>query len=412
MENKVEANDPESRLVPTWIRSRLRYLRECTEFSQKSPIVVATTSLVALYTFLGEIIPYLDVPTFLLRFPKLPLTWAVIIFFLVALFLVLEGGYRTVEHEVRAHQSLKVKYDELNERHELASTVSSHDPRIIPEFEPMGSKSFSQHGNVRNRKIVLKNRGGGDAYRVQVQPLLLGAGQAHFSEISELESGDNKTASIDIRGSKGEDIGILSRGDLELLLEADWDRRGDLTLETITLPMKITYTDHKKRPFVTEANIRFQPGGTTEIGDYRFEKLERVDAAQWKDLASRFGTVSDSSVRADWFKEADGSESWRICGSHQEKNGEVKSLCMLAGSMLANSMNIFPDVSPAVRLQENPTWRWLGFLKERYGLSGLRTGYQTSNSQPGKEFPFYFGSVNNLASVSARACIESAATET
>jgi hypothetical protein len=62
-------------------------------------------------------------------------------------------------------------------------------------------------------------------------------------------------------------------------------------------------------------------------------------------------------------------------------------------------------LSADVRSQHDHLDRWLYFLKEKYGLSDVQSGLETVDS---KTYAVTAGSINKLAVVSARACVECA----
>src|ERR1700752_2867520 len=93
---------------------RYQYLMECWEHSTQHWLVGLVTGLVALYGMGGAIEPFLDVPPLLssltAKWPKLPLSWALVICLLAILFITAEGGYRRLwkeSHEQEGHSASK-----------------------------------------------------------------------------------------------------------------------------------------------------------------------------------------------------------------------------------------------------------------------------------------------------------------
>ena len=112
-----------------------------------------------------------------------------------------------------------------------------------------------------------------------------------------------------------------------------------------------------------------------------------------------------SSVRAEWQRSSSNdTESWIVCGDHKDSVGEVRVFGIQAGILLIVSPTL-TRLSADVRSQHDHLDRWLYFLKEKYGLSDVQSGLETVDS---KTYAVTAGSINKLAVVSARACVECA----
>ena len=135
-----------------------------------------------------------------------------------------------------------------------------------------------------------------------------------------------------------------------------------------------------------------------------------VGSSEWRDLADRFAAVS-AYVRADWqqFGGDNGAESWSVGGSTADDVYQCKALCSLAGTMLTKSLNVSAKLSERVRAHTDAGDRWLCFLKEHGAVTDTGYGLETLNN--GKQQPIFLGSIQNLAKVSSRACIECSAKE-
>ena len=129
------------------------------------------------------------------------------------------------------------------------------------------------------------------------------------------------------------------------------------------------------------------------------------DAVSWHSLADRFKQI-EPVVRADWHQE-DETETWSITGGEYAK--DCTSLCELAGTMLLRSGNVAATLSEKISSTPDPIERWLEFLKEREGLSRILEG--TTTRKGGDVGIFLAGSIDNLPSVSSRACVHCAASE-
>jgi hypothetical protein len=132
-------------------------------------------------------------------------------------------------------------------------------------------------------------------------------------------------------------------------------------------------------------------------------------AGEWKDLAARFHSIGNHSIRADWDKTGDGEEVWRVCGGDHQT---CEALCRLAGATLARSPRVFAAVQENIRLESNHLYRWLSFIKGDAGnMSGM--GYAEEKDRDGNSTGIHlYGSIRNLIAVSERVCIDCAATET
>lgn len=139
---------------------------------------------------------------------------------------------------------------------------------------------------------------------------------------------------------------------------------------------------------------------------------QRVDSTerqqQWLALADRFKQIRDSSLNAEWSRtDPPGTEEWTIDGTRSSVQ-DAEALCRLAGAMLTDSAKIAPNLSSQIREQNDPSWRWLYFLKDRYRLEDT---IEAEGHSRGIEHSSVGGSIESLAAVSARGCIECSAME-
>lgn len=132
------------------------------------------------------------------------------------------------------------------------------------------------------------------------------------------------------------------------------------------------------------------------------EKRRQAKREDWIELAKSFKEI-DLDIRADWHKAGNGAESWGLMGGSQRT--KCKSLCALAGALLVRSPKTLATTSPNLRSQADPCWRWLFFLKEKYGLTCPVVGHENGD-------PIYGGLIESLGSKSESACLDCAANET
>jgi hypothetical protein len=76
--------------------SRIRHLRLCYLHCRQHKLVATVAIIVAVYAFVAEIVPFVEMPAFMVawKLPKVPLAWAAVALLAVALFIVIEGSYR------------------------------------------------------------------------------------------------------------------------------------------------------------------------------------------------------------------------------------------------------------------------------------------------------------------------------
>jgi len=129
--------------------------------------------------------------------------------------------------------------------------------------------------------------------------------------------------------------------------------------------------------------------------------------ADWEKLASQFKEIPHD-VRADWSSGGfnwDGvtlERQWYIAAGDGSKDCE--SLCRRAGKMLMKSPHISMRLTNTAQSEQDDILRWLDFLKEYH--NAVRITGQGTETAGGKKRSVTFGSIDDLGSVSARACIE------
>lgn len=132
---------------------------------------------------------------------------------------------------------------------------------------------------------------------------------------------------------------------------------------------------------------------------------------KWNSLSAEFIKNQHDDTRADYtIRMRDGQvvhESWELSGAYRQN---CAAYCKLAGAMLISSTRVSRRLSELVRSQADPVWRWLYFLKETgANMSGSLIATETTNN--GVETHSLGQSINRVAYVSQRACIECAAEE-
>ena len=152
-------------------------------------------------------------------------------------------------------------------------TVHDSDPRIILEIEQDAPRGISLSGMVRDHKIFVNNRGKNDAYKVQIEEILLTQGSAQFQPVEVVKPNEQVSVQIDRMGPYGQDVGNLVSHDIELLFENEWNARGDAQ-DVLSCRVGVTYKDHKEVSFRTDAVLDFNPfNGVSSFRDFTFKRV-------------------------------------------------------------------------------------------------------------------------------------------
>jgi len=85
------------------IFTRRQYVQECSDHARRTKLIGWIAAVIAVFSIVQNILPFVDVDPSLLKFPKIPLPWALAIFLLAFLVVVIEGGFnRAVAKEAEA----------------------------------------------------------------------------------------------------------------------------------------------------------------------------------------------------------------------------------------------------------------------------------------------------------------------
>ena len=130
-------------------------------------------------------------------------------------------------------------------------------------------------------------------------------------------------------------------------------------------------------------------------------------AGDWRLAEDGFRRHLQSNVRADWeHSSIDSIETWALSGNNRHIVGEVEAFCIQSGKLLSVSP-VGNKLSADIKSQADDLNRWLYFLKEKYGLSDMSMGVGTTANGV-DQHTVSIGSIDNLAMVSVRACVECA----
>jgi hypothetical protein len=136
------------------------------------------------------------------------------------------------------------------------------------------------------------------------------------------------------------------------------------------------------------------------------DALEVGQSRNWTDQEMKFRKFEVSSVLAELWEDAhSGEQQWEVTDNDEESDisKEIHSLCRLAGGKLIRSPSM--HLSANVLSQKDNGRRWLYFLSETQDLS--ETNVMKSRHLGSKTYVSK-GKIKNLASASARACIDCA----
>jgi len=280
---------------------------------------------------------------------------------------------------------------------------SDNGPRVVPTKFDKNPEYF--------RGLFIRNFGE-PAYDVSIPPIMIGKCRATFDckgERSMLTDSDGEAyydVWIDEAGKPGR-AGAL----FEVMQEN----------RIPSVEFKIKYKDFEQQWYVTngtfEVDVTAKSGiivghtGRSHLSDDEAALTNVVQ--EWKDLAARF-EKADGRVRADWQCNRRNNETvlerWEVKGSFG--SAEVETLCRYAGALLCKSRGLNPAIKRAIGTQLRPADTWLYFLKDSHGaLRYNAPGFAIGTDDDGGKTLYLMGSIEALAAVSARICLECAAAE-
>lgn len=138
------------------------------------------------------------------------------------------------------------------------------------------------------------------------------------------------------------------------------------------------------------------------------QQKRRDWAGDWKELGAQFREIVKYGVGANWTRTSAG-EQWGLMGSNDAAR-RVESFCKHAGDLLVASPKVAKS-APAEVLPYPPRDRWLYYLKATTGAFRQDPAYGVEKLDSGETFNVFFGSIANLAEISANACAECASQE-
>src|SRR5439155_16398392 len=138
-------------------------------------------------------------------------------------------------------------------RHHFQTT--DRDPRITIEFDKRPAP-FGHDPGVRDRKMMLCNDGGTEAFKVQIREIRFKSGIAEFSEIPQIRHGHRSAVTIYISAPEEGKEAPYGVYDLELLMVEEIKNRAKTSdLSPLETKCDIFYEDYSKRRFTTQATL-------------------------------------------------------------------------------------------------------------------------------------------------------------
>jgi hypothetical protein len=101
-----------------YLRSRANYVAECWKQAKRSKLAAIMGAAVIIYSMVQKIVPFFDLSTLHvhLRLPRLPISLALYIALVAALWVAIEGGYRTAALEKQESARTRLQVEEFARR--------------------------------------------------------------------------------------------------------------------------------------------------------------------------------------------------------------------------------------------------------------------------------------------------------
>jgi hypothetical protein len=149
-----------------------------------------------------------------------------------------------------------------------------------------------------------------------------------------------------------------------------------------------------------------------ELADFRSKLVEAtapkytVTSADWQQLAEAFKkTTSDFTAQCTTWSNPE-KEHWMLNGGNM---AECKALCQKAGAMLLKSHSTATTLPGEITQEQDPTSRWLLFMKHVIGLENTLHAVETLDN--GGKNLIANGYIRSVAKSSASLCITLSAAE-
>jgi hypothetical protein len=130
--------------------------------------------------------------------------------------------------------------------------------------------------------------------------------------------------------------------------------------------------------------------------------------AHWRELAAKFEQetkFASAQLQTDFQDNKITRWEWTFSS---DRDGACETLCEYAGTLLLKSTNVSATLSPGVKAELKPTWRWLMFLKENHNAVCIGDVMQSLTTNG---YSVRLETIRNVSPVSAKACIVCAARE-
>lgn len=212
------------------MRTRLAHFKACWQSARSHWLFVLMAILLTAYAAWTTFEPaFADVPDWARpeKWPKLQFHSVLVLVLLGLTWVLVEGSYRLN----RGAKSLEISLD---------------DPKVYFSFV---DKRRDMHPRT---PFSLRNRGGGIAHRIQIEPVKLGAGTATFKQLDFLDS-ETPMEVIPVV----ENANFIVKHNLLNLLQHEINNTGFIE-NGFTVPIRATYTNYSgKRKFATRCDFVF-----------------------------------------------------------------------------------------------------------------------------------------------------------
>jgi hypothetical protein len=172
----------------------VEYFKKCWKFARHHKIAVAVAFAFAIYGILVDYGPILALPEWSKpdKWPKLPVSWALVVVLVAIAYILMEGGASLHRETLRSGEAERKSYEQRIER------LEESGPEVMLEYWPNKYPSF----------LVLNNLCGGTAHHVKVHGFRNGDLSCEPKEFSFIAEGNHRAFKPDIRleGFAGENF--------------------------------------------------------------------------------------------------------------------------------------------------------------------------------------------------------------
>src|SRR5689334_540657 len=108
--------------MSAYLRQRHAYLLKCWKHSKQHTITAVVMLVAGIWSAVSTYGAFFNLPTrYVATLPKLPVTWAVMIFLAGLVFILIEGGYRVLTTSQKQFEAIRRKISDTDAWREQAS---------------------------------------------------------------------------------------------------------------------------------------------------------------------------------------------------------------------------------------------------------------------------------------------------